>query len=285
MVFVEYNPGGRFLLEVEFLARFVHEFVAIRLDERSLDAVHHDDAIGSQYGQYLMHNLPQATTMSPNEDCIGMRQSGDVHFKEITYVDIDARGSETTGVLANDGLALGTNLEGLDVQMWELDARLNADAARTESDVPEDLPLWQVEGLQGQQTDGHLGYHLFPAIEQGELRIRNAEGLGVSDALALENHTVRMVEVAVRGFFEGERSDLLEIRVPQVFTYIHHIKCIAIFQHPPGNGRGCMFLVCEDAYLLSPFNERLVEFRPRAARERDDAQIVIRHPQSVGKHL
>ena len=46
-------------------------------------------------------------------------------MKEITHVHIDAGSTKTTGILVNDGLALWTNLESIDVQMWELQTSLD----------------------------------------------------------------------------------------------------------------------------------------------------------------
>ena len=46
-----------------------------------------------------------------------------------------------------------------------------------------------------------------------------------------------------------------------------------------------MFLVCEDANLLNPLNERFVELWPRATSERNDTHVVVGHYQPVCQHL
>ena len=79
--------------------------------------------------------------MSSDKDGIWTRERGDVCFKEITNVDIDAWGSEATGVFVYNGLALRTDLKGADCQMRELLASLNRYAACAEADIPEDVSL------------------------------------------------------------------------------------------------------------------------------------------------
>jgi hypothetical protein len=41
MVFVEDNLGGWLLLQTEFLTGFVPQLMAVSLDKRCLDAIHH----------------------------------------------------------------------------------------------------------------------------------------------------------------------------------------------------------------------------------------------------
>ena len=84
-------------------------------------------------------------------------------------MDIDAWGTKATSIFLDDGFALRTDLECLDLQMGELQASLNADATSTETDIPEDTALGEFEGLKCQQTDRHLGDHLLATIEQGEV--------------------------------------------------------------------------------------------------------------------
>ena len=90
-------------------------------------------------------------------------------------MDVDAWGSEATSVLLDDRLALRTDLKGLDLKMWELQTRLDRYAARAEANVPKHLSIGKVESLERQQTDGHLGDHLFSAVEEGESGVGDAE--------------------------------------------------------------------------------------------------------------
>ena len=70
-----------------------------------------------------------------------------------------------------------------------------------------------------------------------------------------------------------------------MFTNVHGIIGIAIFQHPLGNGCGRVLFVCQHANLLSPFDKGLVELKPRTTCQRDNAHIVIRHHQPMSQHL
>ena len=70
-----------------------------------------------------------------------------------------------------------------------------------------------------------------------------------------------------------------------MFTYVHGIVAIAVFKRALGDGGRGMFLVGEDANLLSSLDECSVELRPRTTRERDNPHIVIGHHQPVGQHL
>ena len=92
-------------------------------------------------------------------------------------MDVDAWGSKTTGILLDDSLALRTDLESTNLKMRELQAGLDGYAACTEADIPEDVSFGKFEGLERQQTDGHLGDHLLTAIKQHEGGVRNAESM------------------------------------------------------------------------------------------------------------
>ena len=91
-----------------------------------------------------------------------------------------------------------------------------------------------------------------------------------------------------------------------MFTHVHYIIGIAVFQHPLGDGSGGVLLVCEDTNfprhcvflvvtlgsvtyyweaLPATFYECPVELCPRTSGQRDDAHVVIRHHQAVGQHL
>jgi hypothetical protein len=79
------------------------------------------------------------------------------------------------------------------MKVGELQTCLDADTARAEANVPKHMTARQVKGLQGEQADGHLRYHLLTAIQQGKLAIRKApsalmppdedEAVGVSKLL------------------------------------------------------------------------------------------------------
>jgi hypothetical protein len=61
----------RFLLEVKLFAGLVPKFLAIGKYLGSYDAIHHDNAIGSKHGKYLLHDVLQTATVPANEDGIG----------------------------------------------------------------------------------------------------------------------------------------------------------------------------------------------------------------------
>ena len=117
-------------------------------------------------------------------------------------------------VRVDDGLALGAHLEGHDLEVREHQPRLNADAARAEADVPEHVATRQVEGLQREQADGHLGNHLLAAVEQGELPVGNAVATGRKGLLGGEHQAVGETKVALGRFFEAEGGDALVLRMP-----------------------------------------------------------------------
>ena len=167
---VQLDVQGRLLLETQFPAGLVPEAVAVGLDERCLDAVHHDDAAGGQVPEHLGQNLFQPSTVPPDEDGVGEPlpqplPQGKGRFKEIADVHPDARRPVPPHVLVDDGFAFRTNLEGLYLQMWKQPTGLNGDAARAETDVPEHVPPGEVEGLECQEANGHLRYHLLATVQ------------------------------------------------------------------------------------------------------------------------
>lgn len=165
MVVVEEYLGGRFLLQTMFLTSFVPQLMAVSLDKRCLNAIHHYTAFIRQNCQNLRDDFFQTAAVTTDEDGIGAGERRDVGLEKIADVDVDARGTEATGVLLDDGLALRSDLETAYLQMRELQTGLDGDAARAETDVPEHLSGSQFEGLEGQQADGHLGNHLLAAVE------------------------------------------------------------------------------------------------------------------------
>ena len=56
-------------------------------------------------------------------------------------MDVDTWGTELTGVLVDNRLALRTDLEGFDMQVGKLQTGFDRDTARTEADIPEHLSL------------------------------------------------------------------------------------------------------------------------------------------------
>ena len=103
------------------------------------DTIHHDTSVISKNIHYFRHDLLQFTPMSPNEDGIGARfvccHDMTTDSTEITHVDVDTWGTEASHVLLDDSLALRTNLKGIDVQMGELQASLDGDAACAETNI------------------------------------------------------------------------------------------------------------------------------------------------------
>ena len=142
--------------------------MTVCLHKRSLNAVHHDDAIIRQYCQYLRHDFLKSSTVTAYEDCIRTRKGCDFCFQEVAYVDIDTRSSELTSILVNNRLALRPVLECFYMQVREQQPCFNGDASRAGSNIPENPPLSQVQSLQCQQPDWHFCDHLLAPVEQSE---------------------------------------------------------------------------------------------------------------------
>ena len=162
-------------MKTEGRAGLVPELVAIRRNLGGGDTIEHDDAIRLKYLQNLLHDRFQMSSMPPDEYGIRTRQTRDILIEEITHVNLDARSPESVGILLHDGLALRTDFEGANLKMGELQARLDTHASCTEADVPKHASLGQIQGLEREQTDGHLGDHLLSSVEQCELGIWYAE--------------------------------------------------------------------------------------------------------------
>ena len=222
--------------------------------------------------------------MAADEDGIGARQVFDIGLEEVPDVDVDARCAKAAAVLLHQCLALGPDLKGLDIQMRELQARLDGHAARAETDVPQDALLRQLQGLHGHQAYRSLGDHLLPAVKQGEFALRNAV-VSWSRVIADQNQAVGIVKFMLGGLFERKGRDTLLFGIAQVLTHIHLIAIVAIFQHAAGDGGGRVLVVGEYAYLAGPLDECPVKFGPGTPRQRDDAQIIIRHHQAMHQQL
>ena len=93
-------------------------------------------------------------------------------------MDVDAWGTEAAGILVDDGLALRTNLEGFYLEVGEQQTSLDADATRTETDVPQHMFVGKVEGLERQQSDRHLRNHLLSPVKKGERTVGKAKRRG-----------------------------------------------------------------------------------------------------------
>ena len=117
-------------------------------------------------------------------------------------MDTDARSTESATIVVDDSLAFRTNLECLNLQMRELQSCFDRHAARTESYVPHYLSTRQIECLQSEQSDRHLGNHLFATIEQRELAIWYAERFFVAH-IARNNNTIGIIECALGGLIEA----------------------------------------------------------------------------------
>ena len=119
--------------------------MAVGLDKRGLDAIHYDTTLFRQYGQHLRHDFLQMASMTADEDGVRTGEGREVCLQEIADMDVDARGTKTTGILLDDGLALRTDLECADLEMRELQTGFDRDAACAESDVPEE-PVVSADG-------------------------------------------------------------------------------------------------------------------------------------------
>ncbi len=168
MVFVYDNSHRWLLRKTKLTAGLIPEPVTVGRHPGSLDTVHHDTAAGFQVAQHLGHDFLEVTTVTADEDGIGCPVCCDViatSRKEVADMHTDAWGAEATGILADDGLTLRPHLEGFNVQMRKLQAGLYRDAARAEADVPEYFSPGQLQCLQRQQADGHLGNHLLATVK------------------------------------------------------------------------------------------------------------------------
>lgn len=200
-------------------------------------------------------------------------------------MNVDAGGTETSGILVDDGFALRTNLEGFYLKMREPQAGLDRDAARAGADIPQHMAMGEIEGLKGQQADGHFGNHLLSTVKEGEGGVGDAEGPCVLCGFPAENHAVRHGKFALSSLLEGERADRLLLGVAQVLADMHGVVLVAILHHPLCDGGRCMLLVREDANLLCPLYEGTVELRPGPSRQGYDAHVVIGHHKPMSEKL
>ena len=182
------------LSESELLTGFVPKLMAVGYLSSALhcDAVHYDAAARGEVLLHLRHDVFEVSAVSADEDgiwrCDRVATNGTevatngtevaTNGTEVANMDMDAWGTEAAGILLDDGLALRTYLKGFDVQMGKLQAGLDADAARAEADVPEHMTAWEVESLECQQTDGHLGNHLLAPVKECEGLVGDAKGTG-----------------------------------------------------------------------------------------------------------
>ena len=90
MIFIYDYSGGWGLLQSEFLTGFVPQLMAVGLDKRCLDAVHHDTTLIRQYGQHLRHDFLQMASMTADEDGVRTGEGREVCLQEIADMDIDA---------------------------------------------------------------------------------------------------------------------------------------------------------------------------------------------------
>lgn len=112
--------------------------MAVGSDFGGNNAVHYDDAVGSQHCQYLLHDLFEVPAVTADEYGVGRSVCCDLvaTYTKITDMEADAWSTEAAGVLLNDSLALRANLEGFYLEMRELQAGLDADTTRAGTDVP-----------------------------------------------------------------------------------------------------------------------------------------------------
>ena len=77
---------------------------------------------------------------------------------------IDAWSSVPSGILTDDGLALGAYLESLDLKMRKLQTCLYGNTPCAETDVPKHMLTGKAKSGKGEQSDGHLRNHLLTTV-------------------------------------------------------------------------------------------------------------------------
>ena len=139
---VDLDMQGRFLSELQLMAGLVPESPAISSDTWCRHAVHDHDAVWCEVLEHLGHDVLEPPSVPAYEDGVGSSAvcsdavTADVGGEEVAHVDSDARSTVTTHVVVDDGFTLRTYLEGLYTKMRKQQASLDADTARTETDVP-----------------------------------------------------------------------------------------------------------------------------------------------------
>jgi len=111
IVVVDYDAKGRCLLNTKLLAGIIPKLATVNRYFWRGDAVEHDDTIVREHSQHFRHNVLQSPAVPSDEYGIGALEAGDIRFKEVAYMDVNAWGTKATGILVNDSLALRSYLE------------------------------------------------------------------------------------------------------------------------------------------------------------------------------
>lgn len=234
-----------------------------------------------------MHNLRQSATMSAYEYGIGAWVCGDVHLCEVADDGLYAWRAELLRVLPHKLLTLRAYLECRYVQMWELQLRLDTDAAGAEADVPQRVAVVEVEHGQREQAYGHLSDHLCPAVEQVEVGLGYAERAwtvkGASEYHAAEGVCRQTYCRQLRDMVKGD--DLFGGFVAYVVADDGAVVVVAVAQHPRDDGMRGVATVGKDADELLAADECLVKQVPGATGEGDGVHVLIGQHDAMGKRL
>ncbi len=246
------------------------------------DAVENDDAIVGEHGLGHCHDFFEMPSVAADEDSVGAGQRGDVCLHEIAHVKVEARSVETAGVFVDDGFAFGTNFEGMDVEVGKLQVRFDGDRACAGPDVPKGVSVGEVECLEREEADGHLGDHFLTSVEEGKLTVWQAPSALM---ISCENETVGLLKCVLGCLLQRAGRNPFKGRVAEVFAHMHMVVAKAVVVHALGYGGRGMFLVGEHSYFGGTFDEGAVELLPRTACEGDDAEVVVREKETVGEEL
>ena len=115
MVVVELYSDGLLLSECQCLASVIPQLTTVGCYLGGYDTIEDDDAVRSQDGEYLLHDVLQLPPMTTDEYGVRMGQGADVLQEEVAYMNADAGSSKAAGILLNDGFALRTYFESLDL--------------------------------------------------------------------------------------------------------------------------------------------------------------------------
>ena len=115
--------------------------------------------------------------MPSDKNSIRSWEFRNIRLEEVAHVDVDTRSTKATGILINDGFAFWADFKCVYCQMRKLQTSLYRYTPCTKAYIPKNMSLGKIEGLQRQQTNGHLGNHLLTTVEQHEGGVRNEHEL------------------------------------------------------------------------------------------------------------
>ena len=223
--------------------------------------------------------------MTADEDGVGGGQAAEIGFQEVADDGVDARRPEFAGVLFHQFTARFADFERGDFQLRELQPGFDGDRAGAETHVPERSALRQVEPAEGQQPDGHLGDHIHPAVEQGEILFRQAEGMR-PQGRPLQDQAVRKSAVGGGGFGErGEGAHPLGRLVTQALPDRHPIVVVAVVAQAAGDHRRRLVPVGQRADEPFAPDDGFVEAVPGPPGQRHRPHIGIRQLHPMGQQL